>query len=373
MPNEGDANIGQPRVPPVETFQQPLGSVAYTVIAFLSLAVTLLVAYGLYLANQNAASSPLLRFFYYLLLWILGITSALFLFGVLRSSAALSGKQWGTAVDLGGPVVIGILVVAGGYKFSQLPETFTLTVRLNGSFPIQEMASGAKLWVDLNGRREHDDFGPNGQLVIMEVPSTFLTDPIPVTFESDAFRASDKGNSVKLHVPENHVAELNLVKISQSEKRREQLADKYSKILDDVSLELSRKKAFLFPAIDDYVNHPTPEKWQAVTQAAQDSLIRIQESMNEEVEYQSQERLLSIAQEASRAVASGNSLPRNAQGYETFDTAIVTHGLRAQALRQIPAGTLPDVNAVRAWEVQIEELYKRMETELTHLVAELRD
>jgi hypothetical protein len=376
MTDDGESNQETPEPEPQAEPQspkaaphQPLGSLAYAVVAFLSLGVTLIVAYGLYLANQNAVSSPVLRSFYYVLLWVLGITSALFLFGVLRSTATLSGKQWGAAVDLGGPVVIGVLVVAGGYKFSQLPETFTLTVRLDGPYPVEQMASGAKLWIDLNGRREHDDFASNGQVVILEVPSAFLTDSVPITFESNGFRSSDGHNSMQLKVPENHVASITVVRIGQSELRRQRLADKYSRILEDVSLELTRKRAFLFPAIDRYVDHPTQDGWHDVVSASQDSLRRIHEQMDEEVEYQSQQRLLLIAQETSRTVSGGESLPR----VPTFDNALAIHGQRAIGLGQIPTGLLPDAQAVRKWEANIEALYRQMESELTNLVRELRD
>lgn len=127
---------------------QPLGAGVYAGFAFASLAATCLVGYGMYYAGTQLASEPVIRSFYYVLLWVLGITSALFLFGVLRSAASISGRQWGAMIDVGGPAALAVLVVAGGYTFAKLPDAFSLTVRLQGDSQIAEMTSGAKLWVD---------------------------------------------------------------------------------------------------------------------------------------------------------------------------------------------------------------------------------
>jgi hypothetical protein len=79
---------------PSKPAPQPLGAGVYAGIAFASLAATCLVGYGMYYAGTQLASQPVIRSLYYVLLWILGITSALFLFGVLRSAASVSGQDF---------------------------------------------------------------------------------------------------------------------------------------------------------------------------------------------------------------------------------------------------------------------------------------
>jgi hypothetical protein len=155
--------------------QQPLSAGVYAGLAFASLAATCLIGYGIYYAGTQLASQPIIRSFYYVLLWVLGITSALFLFGVLRSAASISGRQWGAMIDVGGPAALSMVVVAGGYQFAKLPDAFSLTVRLHGDSPIAEMASTAKLRVDLAGRREHKALASSLLCSRPAMPSRHLT------------------------------------------------------------------------------------------------------------------------------------------------------------------------------------------------------
>jgi hypothetical protein len=337
---------------------QPLGAGVYAGLAFASLAATCLVGYGMYYAGTQLASEPVIRSFYYVLLWVLGITSALFLFGVLRSAASISGRQWGAMIDVGGPAALAVVVVAGGYEFAKLPDTFSLTVRLQGEHPVAEMASGAKLWVDLSGRREHKGFNDDGEVIIQEVPAQFTIDPVQITFESHDFKLKGTNNSAAVQVPANHVINLKLLKISETEQRRRQLWEKYSKILDEISLELTRKKAFLFPAIDRYLASPSPLNWAAVRTAAQDSAKRIKDSMDDEVEYTSQETLIALADHTRNLLS--------------FEGTVQIHSQRAALLAGIPSGDQPPEDQVRRWAEQVQKLYEQMQTQLGNLVEQFR-
>src|SRR5580658_3720888 len=64
---------------------------------------------------------------YYLVLVLMGLTAAVFLFGVIPSSASYEGTVLGGTLKLGGPVVGAALVVVGGYFFIPKASTFPLT------------------------------------------------------------------------------------------------------------------------------------------------------------------------------------------------------------------------------------------------------
>ena len=70
--------------------------------------------------------------FYYLILLLLGLTAAAFLFGAMRSYARYRGRQLGGALELGGPVVGCAFVVIGGLALVKNPTTFPLTVYVHG-------------------------------------------------------------------------------------------------------------------------------------------------------------------------------------------------------------------------------------------------
>src|SRR5271165_4733854 len=69
---------------------------------------------------------------YYLVLVLMGLTAAVFLFGVLSSSATYGGKLLGGHLKLGGAIVGAALVVVGGYFFIPRAVTFPLTVYVHG-------------------------------------------------------------------------------------------------------------------------------------------------------------------------------------------------------------------------------------------------
>ena len=231
-------------------------------------------------------------------------------------------------------------------------------MRLKGDSPVAEMASGAKLWVDLSGRREHKAFNEDGEVIIQEVPAQFVTQPVQITFESHDFRLLGPNNSVAVRVPADRVINLSLIKIGQTEQRRRQLSEKYSRILDEISLEMTRKDAYLFPAINRYLASPSPSKWAEVKAAAQDSAARIKASMDDEVEYISQEKLIALRDRTTQLLS--------------FKSALQIHGERASALNGMPLGDQPSEDQVRSWAAHVRELYGQMQTQLRNLVEELR-
>ena len=69
---------------------------------------------------------------YYVVLVFAGLTAAVFLFGVLPSSAAYEGRLLGGSLKLGGAIVGAALVVVGGYLLVPQVSTFPLTVYVHG-------------------------------------------------------------------------------------------------------------------------------------------------------------------------------------------------------------------------------------------------
>src|SRR6266849_1748055 len=64
---------------------------------------------------------------YYLVLVLMGLAAAGFLFGVLPSTATYEGTVLGGTMKLSGAIVGAALVVAGGYFFVPKVSTFPLT------------------------------------------------------------------------------------------------------------------------------------------------------------------------------------------------------------------------------------------------------
>ena len=99
--------------------------------AWISLAafICFLLVFGLFLFNsEKFVRLGLTEPVYYLVLVVMGLASAVFLFGVLSSSATFEGTVLGGTLKMGGPIVAVALVVYGGHFFIPKGFTFPLTV-----------------------------------------------------------------------------------------------------------------------------------------------------------------------------------------------------------------------------------------------------
>jgi tetratricopeptide (TPR) repeat protein len=204
-------------VTPAEVPQQqlrPIAAALYAILSLVSLGIVLFV--GHYLLNNPAvmASTTTSARAYYVLLAILGLAVAAFLFGALRSTARLTGNQFGYAIDLGGPVVIAVLVVAGGYYFIRVPEDFVLTVRLRSNPPITNV-SKTSILVDLDGRRDRREFTTLGEAIVPSVPARFKGAKFPIQFQSETYRLT--APKTEYEIPDNAVLYLEVEKLANSE------------------------------------------------------------------------------------------------------------------------------------------------------------
>lgn len=115
--------------------------------------------------GDSLARLGLVGRFYYVLLIPIGLSAAIFLFGVLRSYAVLKGRHMGTAYELGGPIVAALLVVGGGFCLVEPDQAdFALTVYVHGPAGPQDLilSGTGEVLVDLGRERKTapiDDLG----------------------------------------------------------------------------------------------------------------------------------------------------------------------------------------------------------------------
>jgi hypothetical protein len=200
---------------------QPLGPLAYAIIAFVGLVIALGVGYYLVKNLPRLTSHGAGQQAYYVLLVILAITAAGFLFGALRSAASLTGSQFGLAIDLGGPAALFFLVVIGGFYLTKQPsDEFPLTVRLRGSEPQTDIAREAWIVVDL-AKRERCEVPALGEITINAVPTRFRNTEVYIALESPRYRIRPpKDQSASLDIgrpfliPASGIIELDVIRIT---------------------------------------------------------------------------------------------------------------------------------------------------------------
>jgi hypothetical protein len=131
----------------------------------------------------------LLQQIYYLVLVLMGLSAAGFLFGVLQSTATYTGKLWGGTLRLSGSVVGAALVVIGGYYFLPKATTFPLTVYVHGEGGPQDIVlrNSGRVVIKLGPAPQSEPIGDNGQAFFPAVPSDFRGQQVQAWVESETY------------------------------------------------------------------------------------------------------------------------------------------------------------------------------------------
>ena len=167
--------------------QEGLSAVGYAIAALIGLlfAIGLLLFY-VYQVPRMVQSGVQNQVFYILLLpW--GLSCAAFLFGAMRSIAKFTHKRMGGALELGGPVVLFCLVVAGGFKLvPSAPEAFDLTVRAHSA--TKPVIKEGKITIDLDNTRRTEEIASNGEANFKGIPAKFRGTSVKVLAQGTGYK-----------------------------------------------------------------------------------------------------------------------------------------------------------------------------------------
>lgn len=193
--------------------RQSGGIIGYALLGFLSLAIASTAGWYFLTSISETTSEHTVTRVYYIVLCIVGIAAAFFLFGVMRSAATLTGTHFGWKVNLGGPVVVWVLVVGGGYLFSQQPDEFDLTVRLIGNDRPNEMFKDATITIYLDDSSADEEFSDNGE-VKFKLASRRFGDDLKIKIYSPSFIPKEPLQS--MIIPESKLIEIEMIRIEPS-------------------------------------------------------------------------------------------------------------------------------------------------------------
>jgi hypothetical protein len=125
---------------------------------------------------------------YYVVLFPSAIACAVALFGAMHSYARLTAKHPGAALQLGGPVVLFVLILWGGFRLVPPPaDTLDLTVRAHsadGSVPV--IKSGSVI-LELDNNRVTKSLAPEGEADFKGIPAKFLGTTIRIRPQVDGY------------------------------------------------------------------------------------------------------------------------------------------------------------------------------------------
>jgi hypothetical protein len=183
----------------------------------------------------NITGAGITKSIYYIVLIPVGLASAAFLFGALRSSAKYSGKTSYGSIELTGPVVIFCLVVIGGFYFATPESEFLLTVRTNVVNEPEKILSHGSLILDIGEQRLDKQLNENGEVSFAGIPSRFLGKSVNIIPQINGYKIKGSGSII---IPDNHIIYLELEERKDSTLMRGRVINEGGNPVDSVIIDI---------------------------------------------------------------------------------------------------------------------------------------
>ena len=195
----------------------------------------LVLAILMILFAPNITGMGITKSIYYIVLIPVGLTSAAFLFGALRSSAKYSGQSSYGSIELTGPVVIFCLVVVGGFYFASPESEFLLTIRTNVVDEPEKILSHGSLILDIGDQRIDKQLSENGEVSFAGVPSRYLGKSVTIIPQIKGYKI--KGSSL-ISIPDNRIIYLELEERRDSTLLRGRVINEIGNPVDSVIIDI---------------------------------------------------------------------------------------------------------------------------------------
>jgi hypothetical protein len=169
--------------------------VPYAVVGLIALLLALLIGWFIF------SNLPVLSVYefgtraYYILLVVLALSASVFLFGVLRSTGKVTGKQFGVTFEFGGAAAVFAFVLLGGVLLLKQEQTdFPLIIRLrteDGRPPADAFTptgvSESKVFIDLGPDSRTEPLDHKGEVRLPTVAFRLRYSAISIALSSKAF------------------------------------------------------------------------------------------------------------------------------------------------------------------------------------------
>ncbi len=136
----------------------------------------------------------------FVLLAALGLCVGIVLFGALRARARHRGQRFGRGVELGVPVVGGLLALGLGFLVARPPSEFDLTVIVQGGNSSSErpLKGTGAVWIQLGDERRREAINDRGQVVFARLPLRFQMEESTVGVEVAGFETVSPTGPVRI-------------------------------------------------------------------------------------------------------------------------------------------------------------------------------
>lgn len=184
--------------------KHPLSPLAYAIISLVAFIIGIgLLLLFIFKADYLTAQGIDEKVFYVLLL-PLGLSAAAFLFGAMRSYARYKGKVFSGVLELGGPVVLFILVAAGG--FTLVPDTgpFNFRIILCDSSGKTVLKGPGEIKITLGNDIRMDKIDENGSVDFRSIPAIFKNKEVPIEIIAPGWQFTNGKTSTKWKLEGNN-------------------------------------------------------------------------------------------------------------------------------------------------------------------------
>jgi hypothetical protein len=196
-----------PPTPQRRNRQSPLtkgpGPIFYAIVALVAFLIGCSIL-GVMLWNaQLLVSLGLTGNFYYVLLLALGLSAAVFLFGLLQSHAVYRGDTGFGRLELGGAIVGCALVVWGGFYLVPNPLPFAVTVFVHGEGGIHDLVpkGSGEVVMELGPEVRRQEIGPNGTVDFTNIAPNYRGWEVPVWVDSKQLEPVHPDQKYPLNAP----------------------------------------------------------------------------------------------------------------------------------------------------------------------------
>jgi len=154
----------------MESKKNTISSIQWVIVSGAGFVVFLLTAFlfGIYSDKLNFVNTSA----YFFLLIPLALVCAGFLFGALRSHAKYAGKAYGGTLELGGPVVVLVLIILLGFKFRPQEKNFSFTINIFEAKDTTEIIKDGSVELYFGTAHVSKNIS-DGQSVFSELPSDY--------------------------------------------------------------------------------------------------------------------------------------------------------------------------------------------------------
>lgn len=139
---------------------------------------------------------------WYVLLLLLGLFAAVTVFSLFKSYARYRGKALGGSLELGGPVVVMLVVVVLGFHLvpAPQPQRFDLTVFLHGPAGHQAviLRNHGKVSLDLGADKRIEAVGDKGEARFAGIPGDLRDREVALGLDDDTYELANPALTIRL-------------------------------------------------------------------------------------------------------------------------------------------------------------------------------